>query len=199
MTISHLLEDFSSSSLTEGPIKLMSEDALEDHHLASFEQGYTAGWNDAIAAQAQDQTKITGALARSLEDLSFTYHEAYVQMLASVEPVFRSLIKQVLPQVMVQSFGHRIVEQLSEMTAGQISQPVALVVPPGAATAIKPILAKELPIQVDLIEDASVIAGQAQLRVGDAERELDGDQVLTAITKSIDAFFYQTSKETQHG
>lgn len=199
MTISHLLEDFSATNVSEGPIKLMSEDALEDHHLASFEQGYAAGWEDAITAQAQDQTKVTEALARSLEDLSFTYHEAYAQMMASVEPVFRSLTKQVLPQVMDQTFGHRVVEQLNAMTAGQIAQPVALIIPPGTSIAIKPLLAKELPIQVELIEHPSMAPGQACLKVGDAERELDSDQLLEGIANSVNAFFHQTDKEARHG
>lgn len=199
MPISHLLEDFSTLSVSEGTTQLMSEEALEDHRLTSFEHGYSAGWDDAIAAQAQDQTRITGALARSLEDVSFTYHEAYVQMLTSVEPVFRSLVALVLPEVMAQTFGHRIVEHVSEMTAEQMSQPVALVVPPGASAALKPILAQGLPMSIELNEDPTMNPGQAYLRVGESERELDGSELLTTITKNIDAFFYEINKEKKHG
>jgi len=97
MAITHLLEDFSAGGASGDVMTRMSDVALEDQRLASFEQGYSAGWEDAFTAQVEDQTRITGNLASSLGDLSFTYHEALAQLLVSVEPVFRSLVELVLP------------------------------------------------------------------------------------------------------
>ncbi|SFT95350.1 hypothetical protein [Sedimentitalea nanhaiensis] len=199
MTISHLLEDFSVPDNAIEPLQLMSEDGLEDLRLASFEQGYTAGWDDAIRAQASDQARITGALGNNLEDLSFTYQEALVQMMTAVEPVFRGLVETVLPEALMQSVGEQIVEQCCEMAMGQVAQPVSLLVPPGAANAIQPALQRNLSMQVEIVESEDMGPGQVWLKVGDREREIDCGQLLTNLRSSIDAFFFDTTKATVHG
>ena len=64
--------------------------ALEDAKLASFESGYSAGWEDAAAAQADDQTRVSADLARSLQSLTFTYHEARNHVLKAIEQIGRA-------------------------------------------------------------------------------------------------------------
>lgn len=199
MTISHLLEDFSVADPSDGVLKLMSEVALEDQRLESFEQGYSAGWEDAIHAQTEDHSRVTASLARKLEDLSFTYHEALTQMLGSVEPVFRTLTESVLPDILAQTFSQHIVEQLCDMARDQAAQPVSLVIPTGTSAALKPTLAQNFSMPVEIIEDATLDPGQACLRVGSAERELDSSHLLESIRGSVDSFLYQLSEETNYG
>ena len=108
MAIAHLLEDFSPPLAEDGPAKMMSAVALEDQRLLSFEQGYSAGWDDAISAQTQGQKQASLALARTLEDASFTYHEALSQFSSSVEPLFTALFERVLPKIMHETVGGRL-------------------------------------------------------------------------------------------
>lgn len=199
MAISHLLEDFSVETAVNEPVHLMSDDGLEDLRLASFEQGYTAGWDDAIRAQAEDQTRITGALGGNLEDLSFTYQEALAQMMSSVEPVFRALVESVLPQAMMQTVGLQIVEQCTEMARQQIEQPVTLKVPPGAADAIEPALRQNLAMPVEIVESRDMGPGQVCLQIGDRERQIDSQLMLSSLQKSIDAFFHTATKVKENG
>lgn len=199
MTISHLLEDFSVLPEETEASKLMSEDGLEDIRLASFEQGYTAGWDDAIRAQAEDQTRVTGVLGKNLEDLSFTYQEALVQMTSSVEPVFRSLVEAVLPEVMMQTVGLQLVEQLQEMTADRLDQPVVLVVPVGTGKAISAAVQRNLAMQVEVRENASMEAGQVSLKVGSTEREVDTEKLLASLQESIESFFYSINEAKKYG
>lgn len=199
MAIAHLLEDFAASPAPEGPMQLMSAVALEDQRLAAFEQGYTAGWDDAIAAQARDQSRITGTLARNLEDLSFTYHEALSQMLVSVEPVFRGLVEMILPEMMVHTFGYKIVDELDDMARNLAGQPATIFVSAGAAGALRPLLSRELSMPVEIQEDPSLGEGQAALKIGAAERAMDTEQMLASLRETIDAFFYQNQKDVQNG
>ncbi len=199
MTISHLLEDFSVIDSASEPLQLMSEDGLEDLRLASFEQGYTAGWEDAVRAQAEDQTRITGALGRNLEDMAFTYQEALMQMMAAAEPVFRGLVETVLPEALMQSVGEQIVQQCCEMAGGQAEQPVSLLVPPGAEQAIRPALERGLSVQVDIVESDEMGPGQVCLKVGGREREVDCGRLLAQLRGAVDAFFHDTTKATSHG
>ena len=200
MTISHLLEDFSVLPIEDtAAAQLMSEDSLEDLRLASFEQGYTAGWEDAIRAQATDQTRVTGTLGRNLEDLSFTYQEALVQLTNTVEPVFQALVSAVLPEALMQSVGMQIVEQCTELAREQLDQPVLLVVPVGNANAIKPVLQKNLAMKVEVVESADMADGQVSLRIGDSEREIDHNLLLSTLRTSIEAFFFNVDEAKQYG
>jgi flagellar biosynthesis/type III secretory pathway protein FliH len=198
MPISHILEDFSVETESVGSVKLMSDVAIEDQRLASFEQGYTAGWDDAIEAQSSDQTRITGKLTQNLQDVSFTFHEALSQMLRSIEPVFQALADSVLPEILQETLAPLIVEALSEMAREHAEQPVELVVPIGAGAALRPILAQKLSVPVLLREDSNLVEGQARLRVGITQREVDSLELLKDIRSALDAFYYTMKKGISH-
>lgn len=195
MSIAHILEDFSVETASQGSVKLMSEVAIEDQRLASFEQGYTAGWDDAIDAQSNDQTRMTGKLTQNLQDVSFTYHEALSQMLCSIEPVFQAITESILPEVLQETLVPLIVGKLSEMARIHAEQPVELVVPAGVGTALRPILAQEFSVPVLLREDPNLGEGQARLRVGVAEQEVDSKELLQNIRSAVEAFDYTLKKE----
>lgn len=199
MAITHLLEDFSAGNTPGDVMKLMSDVALEDQRLASFEQGYSAGWEDAFQAQEADQARITGNLARSLGDLSFTYHEAMTQLLASLEPVFRCLVDQVLPDIMARSIGQHIAEEFCKMARDQVAGPASLVVPSGASAALTPVLAQEFAMPVEITEDPTMDSGRAFLRLGGIEREMDSEALIAATRQAVDAFNHQINEELQHG
>lgn len=199
MAIAHLLEDFSVVDRPEQSVTEMSADAVEDIRLASFEQGYTAGWDDAIRVQSEDKGRVIAALAQNLEDFSFTYQEALTQMIKAVEPVFRALTQTVLPEAMMQSIGPRIVEQGLALARDQIEQPVILVVPLGASAALKPLLQTELPMQIVIRESSDIGPGQIQLRVGDSEREIDTDLLFAALNDSVDAFYHTLTEDSLYG
>ncbi|WP_254448020.1 hypothetical protein [Ruegeria arenilitoris] len=114
MPIAHLLEDFSDNP-DNGTTHLLDEEALEEHRLESFERGYSAGWEDAVAAQEQQFGQMNTDLAAALSDLSFTYQEALTRMTLSLEPMFESLVQVVLPKLLDRGFASRLTEQLTEI------------------------------------------------------------------------------------
>ena len=63
MAISHLLEDFGTNSDLPGPLTMMSPEDIEDVRLGAFEQGYSAGWEDALSAQSRDRARLSETLA----------------------------------------------------------------------------------------------------------------------------------------
>ncbi len=198
MTIAHLFEDFTASALGE-PMQLLSEEALEDERLAAFERGYSAGWEDALAAQADDKAKLSEALRANLQDLSFTYHDALAQMNANLRPLLDTMIGAVLPGAMAASFGHHIVDQLQQLAREQIEQPMSVVVPSGCREPVLALLEQSVPTRVDVSEDDRLEADQAWLRVGDHELELDGGALLEEIRAAVEAFNFQTAKDNANG
>ncbi|MCE8508840.1 ABC transporter ATP-binding protein [Ruegeria pomeroyi] len=194
MTIAHLLEDFEINLMDPSRLRLMDEDTLEEVRLSAFEQGYSAGWDDAVSARSEEQGQLNATLARNLEDLSFTYHEALGQMTQSLEPMFESLIGTVLPETLERSYTQHIVEQLKSMAREQVSQPALLIVPAGVSSALKPILSEEFSFPVQLVEESSLPAGQACLRIGTAERDINCSALLNSIGEAMDSFLHQAKE-----
>ena len=198
MTIAHLLEDFGNAGKVE-PAVTVSDEILEEQKLVSFESGYTAGWDDAVGAQERETTKISATLASSLEDMSFTYHEAQNQLIESLDPMFKVLTSAILPDAMAASFGHHIVDQLTSMAKGQTNQPMVISVSPGEGAAVRAVLTQSFSVEVKVKEVAELAPGQAYLRIGDIEREINSAALLDSISESVDAFSFQVKEDAKYG
>ena len=198
MTIAHLLEDF-TIPFDGSPVQMLSEDMLEDQRLASFEQGYSAGWDDAVRTQDSENRRISTGLASTLQDLSFTYHEALTQMNANLAPLFQSLANSVLPNTMSAAFGQHVVEEMLDLARQQVEQPVCLVVSPQEQDALRNLLEQNGTITARVVSDQLLSPGQAYLRVGTVEREIDCNRLTECIRNSIDSYLHQTREVQIHG
>jgi len=190
MSIAHLLEDFTVQA-GGGTVHLLDEEALEEQRLASFEQGYGAGWEDALQAQEQSRGQISTELGKSLEDMSFTYHEAITRMTLSLEPMFQSLTQTVLPDMIQRGFAARLVEQLCDMARDQIGQPMQIMVPAGRAEDVAALIPPELAPSPKVIEDPALEGDQARLQVGLSRREVDCSALLDAIARAFDSYVFE--------
>ncbi|MVO17887.1 ABC transporter ATP-binding protein [Parasedimentitalea huanghaiensis] len=198
MTIAHLLEDFGNAGKVQ-PVQTVSDELLEEEKLVSFENGYTAGWDDAVGAQDSETTKISATLANSLEDMSFTFHEAQSQLIESLDPMLKVLTSAILPDAMAASFGHHIVDQLTDMAKGQTTQPLVISVAAGEAAGVRSALNQSFSVEVKVRESADLAPGQAYLRVGNLEREINSAALLDSIRDSVDAFSYQVKEDANYG
>ena len=140
MSISHLLESFQDTALDDSRPISMSELTLEEEKLEAFERGYKAGWDDAAKAQEEDRDRITSDFANNLQELSFTYQEAYGHLARALKPVLQQMVDSVLPGLARQALGPQIVEQLTELAAGAGRQEVEIVVSPGNAPLMRGLL-----------------------------------------------------------
>lgn len=199
MTIAHLLEDFGINTSAQPAGPAISETALEETRLESFENGYSAGWEDAVSAKDQEATNISATLATSLQDLSFTYHEAQNQLIESLDPMFKVLTSAVLPDAMAASFGHHMVEHLTDMAKDQTDQGMNIVVAAGEGAAVRALLSENFTVPVSVKEEEHLEPGQAYLQVGSAERELNSGALLESVRDSIDAFTYQFKEDSLYG
>ena len=200
MTISHLLEDFGGGAeAKDDTLRFLTDDELEDVRLAAFEQGYSAGWEDATVAQARDHKRISAELASRLEDLSFTYHEAAGSMMKAVEPVFTTIVDQILPDTMKALLAHQILAQLEALAREATDIPAVLSVPVGVGPAVTDLIPPDLRMPVRVVELAELGDGQAELKFGAEEREIDYAALNTTIGEAIGAFFHQLNKEASNG
>ena len=113
MSITHMLEDFGETR--RGTPVSITELSLEEERLEAFERGYQAGWDDCAKSQMEESRRITADLAQNLQDLSFTYEEAYAAVMQALHPLLEQMIAAVLPRLARDSLVPRLVETVHDI------------------------------------------------------------------------------------
>ncbi|MBO9399543.1 hypothetical protein [Shimia sp. R9_3] len=198
MSVSHLFEDF--GGITE-PQPAPVEEAVgnEDEMLESFEQGYKAGWDDAINAKSEEHANMSAELERKLQDLSFTYHEAREAIVADMAPTIEKAIMTVLPELARQAIGALAVEQLNEIVRECSETPVVLSAAPDAFQPVIDVMPETPQFPVEVVRDESLGEGQIRFEFAERERLLDMSEVLDTVAEALKAFTHETRKEAQNG
>ena len=174
-------------------------DEGEGENNTAFEQGYKAGWDDAARASAEDQTRISTEFARNLQDLGFTFHEARSHMMRSLEPLLMELAESLLPELVAQTLGARIVEEIMPMAESAADRPIEIVVSPASRAALEPLLSSATTVPLTLSEEPSLAAGQVHLRSGKVEKEIDLTGAIERVTAVISAAVQSNEKVFRHG
>lgn len=202
MTSLHLLfEDFSQSqpqAVQTGGIAVADLD-LDGVKLEAFENGYRAGWDDAIKAQSDDRTKVSSAFAQHLQDLSFTYHEAYSQVMNAMTPLLDEMVAALLPEMARATLGHHIVEQLQGMVQEIGSLEVVVAVSPANVEAVSPLIEGEFSFPIQLIEDDTLADEQADIRLGQTEKQIDLGDLIASVTEAVDGFSHDNRRKLANG
>ena len=163
--------------------------AMEEARLAAYEQGFTAGWDDAVAAQADNQTLLGAEIAKNLQELSFTYQEARSHVLHAIEPLLAQMAERVLPDMARAVLAPMIVETLRPMATALADTPVTLVISPAARPAVEALIERTGALPVTIETETTLGEGQAQLRFGQSETRIDLDRAVTDIAAAVRGFF----------
>ncbi|MFN6925731.1 MAG: flagellar biosynthesis protein [Tabrizicola sp.] len=178
----HVAPDGSEQPLVEASV-------LDEAKVASFEQGYTAGWEDAVAAQAGDQSRIRADLARNLQSLAFTFQDARTHVLQAIRPLILEMTSRVLPEIAREALAPMVVEALMPMAEEIADSPVRLVLNPAVRERVEDIVAQATGLPVEIEEEPSMPEGQVYIRMGTAETKVDLTKVTADISAAVRAFF----------
>lgn len=198
MTTRFQLEAFDPAPVSDDILRL-SMTEFEDARLAAFEQGYSAGWEDAIAAQDREILKLRADLGRNLQQMAFTYHEARVHILRTLQPLLQQIVTKVLPVIAQGSLGPILLEQLEPLAAALAEAPVTVAVNPASRRTVEALLSERLSLPLVYAEDNTLSEGQAELRMGETEARIDIDGVIAAIAGAMAAYFQIESEVPPDG
>lgn len=173
--------------------------ALEDEKLSAYEMGYRAGWDDASSAVNEDQTRACAELARNMQTLSFTYHEARGHVLKAVEPLLLQIVGQLLPEIARETLAPFVLETLMPLAETLGDAPVTLVINPVARAAVEALLNHATGLPMTIEEEPTLGEGQVYIRMGTAETQVDLDQATADIAAAVRGFFDLTGKDRPHG
>lgn len=198
MSLTDRYTDFGKTAFGVAPADAGPE-AAEDAKLESFEKGYQAGWDDAVAAHTTEQARAAAEVSQTLQELSFTYQEAYSKLALSIKPLMTSLVTTLLPKIAHEAVGLQIMAELETLLDSQRDGAIEITVSPENAAQVEELLADKPAIPFKIATDPTLSAGQIYLRADHDERHIDLDGVLSTITDAVEAFFENAQKEVKHG
>jgi flagellar biosynthesis/type III secretory pathway protein FliH len=183
----------------DASVASLEQNAAEEAKLASYEQGYSAGWEDAAAAQSDDQSRLKSDIARNLQGLGFTFQEARAHVLRAIEPVISGIVGQLLPELAREALGPAVLEALLPLIETQGDAPVTVVVSPASRAAVEPFLAQNSGLPMAMVEEPTLGEGQVYLRLGNVEAHVDLDSAVVAITEAVRGFYTLLKEERKYG
>ncbi len=184
------LEVFDTVTAGDGtPQPLVEASALDDARIASFEQGYSAGWEDAAAAQSGDQTCIRADLARNLQSLAFTFQDARSHVLQAIRPLIIEMTSRLLPEVAREALAPTVLGALMPLAEDLANAPLTLVLNPAMRDRVEGLVAQATGLPMVIEEEPSLAEGQVYIRFGPAETRVDLTQVTEDISTAVRAFF----------
>jgi len=184
------LEVFDMAPAPDGSLlPLVEATAVEDAKVASFEQGYSAGWDDAVAAQQGDQIRIRADLARNLQSLSFTFQDARSHVLQAIRPLILEMVNRLLPEVAREALAPTVLEAVTPLAEELADAPLTLVLNPAARPQVEDLLTRATGLPMVIEEEPTMPEGQVYIRFGTTETKVDLAQVTTDIGAAVRAFF----------
>ncbi len=192
------LEEFSTTVAANSAEPIL-ETSFEEHRIEAYEQGYKAGWDDAAAAQAEEQSRVSADFARNLQELSFTYHEARSQILNSLKPLFTEMVSKVLPKLAQETLPQSIVDEVLSVASTQTEAEIEIVISPANRPALEQLLEGQTTLDVNIIEEPTMAEGLAYLRFSDSEKQIDLTSVLSGFSQLVEGFFAQQEKVAING
>lgn len=193
------LEVFDTGEKPASATVVMQGTDLEEARLAAYEQGYTAGWDDATAAASDDQSRMRTELGRNMQALSFTFHEARTHVLRALAPLLEEMTGRLLPELAREALAPVVLEALMPLAENLSEAPVTIVLNPVARPAVEALLEQATALPFTLLDEPSLGEGQVYLRLGDSETRLDLDRATAEITAAVRGFFELTHQERKHG
>ena len=112
MKISNFLEEFSANEFDQNNDSKII--AVEEDKLESFEQGYKAGWDDALAAQTEIETQNVSKLNQAISDLSFNQYSALDTASRHTTSLFREILDIIFPKMINQMLQNEIIFELNK-------------------------------------------------------------------------------------
>lgn len=184
------LEVFDTTPDLDGSLQpLVEATAVEEAKVASFEQGYSAGWDDAVAAQQGDQSRIRADLARNLQTLSFTFQDARIHVLQSIRPLILEMVNRLLPEVAREALAPTVLDAVMPLADELSDAPLTLVLNPAVRVQVEDLLGQATGLPMVIEEEPTMPDGQVYIRFGGSETKVDLAQVTADIGIAVRAFF----------
>lgn len=190
------LEVFETPDQFDGPVTLLPEE-IEEIRLNAYERGYAAGWDDGGHQADADDSQRRSAIARQVEQLGFTYHEARAHVLGAIEPLLRAMLDSVLPVAVRAAVVPQTIDQLMPLAHAAAEAPIRLLIAPGSRAAFEQAFEGLVLPPIDLVETDAMAEGQAEFAFDGQRTRVDLRHAAEALGRAIDRFYLIQTEESR--
>lgn len=198
-SLSHRYKDLDTAGPDGSILTVWPDDDEAEAGLSFFEDGYKAGWDDALAANETDPAWAASQISQCLQDMAFTHREAYVSLNSAIKPLIEKIIEKLLPEMARKTMGAHIFGEISKLMDLRSENSVEITVAPENLDSCREIFESLAGVPFTLGPDPSLSTGQAYLRVNQTEREINLSAVLNGIDEALVAFYEQTKEKIKNG
>ncbi|MEY4984819.1 MAG: hypothetical protein RIR62_3085 [Pseudomonadota bacterium] len=182
------LECFATGSTAVEPdLPDLAEERAEAR-LATYEEGYAAGWEDAAATQRDDRAQAEEEALRALAALSLGVDEVRRQILASLAPLLDAVVAQIVPALARESLAARVAEAILPLAAERAGGPVTLRLHPAARAVVAGHLQRLSSLSLVIEDDPALRPEQALVSIGTAGAHVDLSGMADEIAATLRAF-----------
>ena len=166
----------------------------------AFEQGYAAGWQDALEHMRNEDALRRIAAEEALQAVSFSYHEAHAALQARFLALMQAILAQLMPEAVRLALPSCLEKELADLVRWNTGLPVEILCAPQACATLEPVIAQAGGLKIELIPEPSFTEAQVALRLGAQERRIDLDGVLAALGAIFERSLQRhRDKEKEHG
>lgn len=174
-------------------------DVGEEARLSAYDDGYAAGWEDALAARDDDAARLRDGVGQTLQTLGFSYHEARAHVLQSLRPLLEAMATQLLPRLAATAIGPMTADLVMTLAADSADQPITLRLHPATRSTVEGFLTPPPSLPLTVTEDATLTPGQVVLQAGPAGARVDLDGAIAEIAAALAAFYDLLPAERRYG
>ncbi len=141
--------------------------------LQTYDEGYQAGWDDAQSAAEKTHAHVSAEFARTLQDLSFTFHEARFHAEAALEPLVQAMVECVLPDLLHTAFPQKLLDLLIPLAKDLEGQTITLRCAEHDLEALTQLTQVDYGLPLRLVPEPSLLPGQATFVLGHEHHAVD--------------------------
>lgn len=166
-----------------------TEDAaiVERLKAEAFEAGYASGWEDAIASDKTARMQLEAEFERNIQNIAFSFGEAVTQVRGELRDFLAALIEQFLPAIAPEVLREHVRTELLTIGENLTDVPIEVVTSPDCNSTVAEMLSTDFAMDIHLVEDASLSAGQVYLRLGTREVEVTLEPLMRAVSCQLAA------------
>lgn len=178
------LESFDSDHLLDAATPLDPKDA-DNLRARAFEEGYGAGWTDALQQMRDEDALRRAAAEEALQGVAFGYHEARAALETTFMELAHQMISTVLPQITPVALRQLLEMELQQIVAWNFAGRLELLCAPGLRDSLSELVANSPGIDMSLLDEPSFSEAQILLRVDQNSRMIDLGAVTAALMDGL--------------
>lgn len=193
------LEVFEVAQLDE-EAPLLDAFQAEKMREAAYEQGYAAGWQDALEQMRNEDELRHIAAQEALQAVGFSYTEAHQALAGSFLALTQALLDSVLPEAARLALPLCLKAELEALLQQHTRPAVQILCAPGVLGTLGTLIASCTQAEIELVAEPSFSDAQITLCIDSQERVIDLDDVVARVREIFDQQQnLQTRQETAYG